>query len=68
MRLVVEPRDIDLLSSLQFMDRHLLQEWRLVESLFPPRLSELSLEDQEQGDSSACDRAKKLHDPLGHRF
>jgi hypothetical protein len=29
-------------------------------------LSKLSLEDQEQGDSSDCERLKKLHDPLGH--
>jgi hypothetical protein len=29
-------------------------------------LSKFSLEDQEQGDSSDCERLKKLHDPLGH--
>jgi hypothetical protein len=29
-------------------------------------LSEFSLEDQEQGDSSDCERSMKLHDPLGH--
>jgi hypothetical protein len=30
------------------------------------RLSEVSLEDQEQGDSSDCENLTKLHDPLGH--
>jgi len=33
-------------------------------SLFNAAFSKCPLEDREQGDSSDCERSKKLHDPL----